>query len=53
MHYGKAWLVVTRPVHKYKQTGLLTSLEKLHPGMAGNDEALYDPDLLLQGINFI
>ena len=39
---------VSRPVHKRKQIGFLTSLEKLYPGTTGNDEDLYDPDLPLQ-----
>ena len=34
---------MSQPVDKRKQIGLLTSLEKLHPGTTGND----DPDLPL------
>ena len=40
--------VLSRPVHKRKQAGLLTSLKTVHPATTGNDEALYDPDRALQ-----
>ena len=39
---------LSRPVHKCKQIRLLTSLKTVHPATTRNDEALYDPDLLLQ-----
>ena len=39
---------MSRPVHKRKQIGLLTSLKTVYPATIGNDEALYDLDRPLQ-----
>ena len=47
---------MSRPIHKRKQIGLLTSLKTLNPATTGYDETLHDPDLLLQlkkEINYI
>ena len=40
--------MVLQLVHKHKQIRLLTPLQTQHPATTGNDEALYDPDQLLQ-----
>ena len=44
----KIGINILQPAHKHKQIRLLALLRKITYGTAGNDEALFNPDLPLQ-----